>query len=79
MPQQCEGWMRTGGAFTLGRPTWSQCEEEARVRITAEQDGQVKTYPACQQCWEQAIATGIKIMSVVPIRAVSVLDKTTEN
>lgn len=66
---RCEGWRRIGGAFGMGLPVWSQCENEASVEITATQDGQTKTFPACQVCCEEAVEHGIEIVSVRPILA----------
>ena len=51
---RCEGWTRKGGAFTLGAPEWKQCENEAVVNLTFEQDGEIQTMPACLDCWKTA-------------------------
>lgn len=64
---RCEGWRRNGGAFTLGPVTWSQCENEAIVELTVEQEGKAETLPGCAVCWQEAIDSGIKIIKVVPI------------
>jgi len=63
---RCEGWTRKGGIFTLGLPTWSQCENEAVVMLEVEQK-KVEKQPSCMDCWKKGIKTGIKILSVEPL------------
>ena len=66
---QCEGYVRTGGAFSLGPVRWVQCENEAKVNIRLIQDGKEETLPGCNDCWQRAIEwKGIKIISVEPIK-----------
>ena len=66
---RCEGWTRKGGAFTLGLPTWHQCEEEGTVNIEFKQGNEeITTLPMCNKCWEKGIEKEeIKILSVEPI------------
>ena len=64
---RCEGWRRSGGAFTLGLPQWVQCENDATVMLTIEQEKVTETLPACKKCWQEAIDKKIKILGVVPI------------
>ena len=65
---RCEGWRRRGGAFTLGPVTWAQCDNDAVVMITAKQKGEdVKTFPACMECWNEALQFKIEILEVVPL------------
>lgn len=70
MPR-CEGWTRTGGVFSLGPPTWSQCPNDAVVLLEVEQNdgGKVSTtkQPACMNCWKEAQSWPIKILSATPI------------
>lgn len=67
-PIRCDGWRRHGGAFTIGRPVWSQCENDATVLLTIEQEGKVLTdSPACAECWAEGIERGIKQLSAKPI------------
>ena len=63
---RCEGWRRYGGAFTLGPPEWRQCENEAVVMLTVEQEA-VSKLPACGECWKEGIEKGITILKVEPI------------
>lgn len=63
---QCEGWRRYGGAFSLGGVRWEQCKNEAVVLLKVEQE-KVQTLPACLECWNEAKAKGIKILSTEPI------------
>lgn len=64
---QCEGWRRTGGAFTFGPVKWEQCKNNAIVMITVTQDGKTETLPACVECWNECINTKIKISEVKPL------------
>lgn len=71
---RCEGWVRHGGAFTLGLPQWVQCENEPTVLITfidTQDAGKStkRTLPACQGCWQRVIDAKLKIISVKPIKA----------
>lgn len=63
MPERCEGWRRTGGAFTLGPVRWDQCENDGYVLL--EVDG--KKMPACAECWKECRDKGVVIQSVSPI------------
>lgn len=67
MAQRCEGYKRTGGAFTFGTPVWRRCESEATVMVTAEQDGTVSSFPVCHSCWSEAVERGITIVEATPI------------
>ena len=65
---RCEGWRRTGGAFTLGPVVWNQCENEGEVMLTTKMKGEKKqTLPACKTCWQECIDKGIRILNVSPI------------
>lgn len=64
---QCEGWRRSGGAFTLGPVQWKRCENDAIVNLTVEQDGKIQTIPACMQCWGEGLERGIDVKSATPI------------
>ena len=64
---RCEGWTRTGGAFTLGPVKWSQCESEATVLLTVVQDGEQQCMPSCVACWQEGIKSGIEIVKAEPI------------
>jgi hypothetical protein len=65
---RCEGWTRTGGAFSFGPIVWSQCENDAVVNLTVVQDGVEEVQPACVDCWNKGIEKGIVIKSVVPLQ-----------
>jgi hypothetical protein len=62
--KRCEGYRRYGGAFTLGPVRWEQCDENAIVMIKIVQDGEKKTFPACQECWKEAATHGLCILKV---------------
>lgn len=64
---QCEGWQRTGGAFSFGPVKWEQCEEEATVMLTSVQQKVESTLPACQKYWTEAIERGIEIKTAMPL------------
>ena len=63
---RCEGWTRRGGIFTLGRPTWSQCENEATVMLEVAQE-KIEKQPACMDCWKKGVEKEIKILSAEPL------------
>ena len=69
MPQ-CEGWTRRGGMFTLGRPIWSQCKNDATVTLTVKQgDEDISSFPACQDCWQEGIEyKTIEVLSAEPLQ-----------
>jgi hypothetical protein len=52
---QCEGYRRTGGAFTIGPVKWEQCPEDAVVILTVEQEGKTQDFPACLKCWKETL------------------------
>jgi len=77
---RCEGWVRHGGAFTLGPVTWKQCENTATVQLTVRQrhgaqghnSGETgeneQSYPVCADCWNVAIAhKSISITEAKPL------------
>ena len=66
MSKQCKGFRRFGGAFTMGAPTWVQCEETGIVMLKIEGEDKM---PACEKCWIETIETGIKIEEVLPMRS----------
>ena len=73
--KRCEGVTRHGGIMTLGRPYYTQCENESTVMITFKQtpggfghDITEGTLPACNDCWKKADKEeGITIIKVEPI------------
>ena len=65
---RCEGWRRYGGAFTLGRAEWKQCENDATLLISTVEDGKESEVPSCERCWREAVGTqSIAILRVEPI------------
>jgi hypothetical protein len=69
--KRCEGWRRHGGAFTFGPVKWEQCESEGVVMIRFIEDGEERTLPACMECWQECIQTGVQIVEVTPMEAPS--------
>ena len=69
MSKQCEGWRRTGGAFSFGPVRWDQCENEAVVTITVIQEGkQEEPMPACMTCWQECESTSdITVLRAEPL------------
>lgn len=63
---QCQGWRRTGGAFSLGPVTWNQCEEIPAVMLIVK--GQTEPMAACGICWNECIETGVEILTATPIK-----------
>ena len=63
-PIRCEGWRRYGGAFSLGPMQWEQCPGAAVVMLTVKQEGYIKAWPACLECWAEAIDSGLKVRDV---------------
>lgn len=63
---RCKGWRRTGGAFNLGPVKWEQCTKDAVVILEVVQDGKTEEFPGCQECWQEAIDSGIQINSSRP-------------
>ena len=69
MNKKCEGYRRHGGAFTLGPVTWTQCKENGIVLLTFKGiEGEVQTLPACNQCWNEFLESGGKVIKVKPIK-----------
>jgi len=66
---RCEGYRRYGGAFTLGPVKWEQCKNDAIAIIECSQDGETKEFPACTECWNEAIEKGIPITKSRPTPA----------
>ena len=65
---RCAGWRRYGGAFTLGRAEWKQCENAATLLLRTVEDGKESDVPACERCWREAVGTqSIAILRVEPI------------
>ncbi len=66
---KCYGWRRTGGAFTLGLPTWKQCDRKPVVDLTVKQGKEERiTLPSCLVCWEECmINPDIKVIKAEPI------------
>ena len=71
---QCEGWIRRGGAFTLGPVSWEQCKSDGIVILKIRQKidkPKIQSLPACQECWtkvkDNKSDNGAKIISVEPL------------
>jgi len=67
---RCEGYIRYGGAFTLGPVKWIQCKNEAVVSIKFKggKSDPVKVLPACMDCWKECIESkDIEILEVKPL------------
>jgi hypothetical protein len=63
---QCEGYRRTGGAFTIGPVKWEQCPNDAVVKLTVlqdpnDEDSETAVFPACLKCWKEALENEIPI------------------
>jgi hypothetical protein len=67
--KRCEGYHRTGGAFTLGPVVWTQCKGRAIAMLTVIQDKKEFTLPSCPKCWRECIEKNIKIIKAEPIEA----------
>lgn len=65
---QCEGYRRYGGAFSMAKPRWEQCKNDAAVTLTVTQEDTAEM-PACMECWEEAKQHGIQIDKAEPISA----------
>ena len=73
---RCEGWTKHGGAFSLGRPEWRQCKNDAVIILSGTQskcNGTNKrerfSMPACMDCWIKAQTTNhMKIKNAIPIK-----------
>lgn len=62
---RCEGWRQIGGAMSFGPPKWVQCENDAVVMLDVVQDKKREKLPACQTCWQEALATrSINVVAV---------------
>lgn len=66
--QQCQGWRRTGGAFSLGPVSWKQCKETPTVLLMVRQNGKTEKMAACATCWQECIENQLEIMSAIPIK-----------
>ena len=65
---RCEGWRRSGGAFSLGPIEWSQCENDGTVMLKLDQGGEISELPACQHCWTECLETdGIEVLEARPL------------
>lgn len=63
---RCEGYRRYGGAFSMTKPRWEQCKNDAVVTLTVKQ-AEVEEMPACMECWNEAKEHNIEIISAEPI------------
>lgn len=63
---RCEGWRRTGGAFTLGPVKWEQCNNEAIVMLKVRQEKE-EDLPACLDCWNECKQNKIEILGAEPL------------
>jgi len=68
IPNRCQGWHRTGGAFTLGPTVWRQCTNRGVVMITFKENKEFKRMPACAECWQLCIDKHLHITKTTPIR-----------
>lgn len=52
---RCEGYIRHGGAFSLGPIRWEQCKRRAIVNLEFREKGKrhLKMLPACAGCWRR--------------------------
>ncbi len=64
---KCDGWKSTGAFPFGGIPTMTRCNADAVVMLGIVQDGARDQYPACPDCWQEAIRRGVKIVHVWPI------------
>lgn len=65
---RCEGWVRTGGVFTLGPVEWDQCKKDGVFSVTFQYPGEaVKTLPACRDCLGEVEKSGATILKSVII------------
>lgn len=68
---RCKGYVRTGGAFTLGPVKWEQCNHDAVVILTINYgDGPHEKYPACAGCWDnvrKGLDPNSKLVDAEPI------------
>ena len=64
---RCEGYRRYRGAFAFGPVKWVQCEESALVVLKVKQDDEVKSFPACMECWGESQNSGI-VLSAIPLK-----------
>lgn len=64
---RCQGWRRYGGVFTFGPVKWEQCTKRAVIMLTVRQEGKTETLPACKECWNETLLTGIKVLASKPI------------
>ena len=68
MTKQCEGWRRSGGAFSFGPVKWEQCKKDAVVELVVIQDKKETTIPSCMICWDKAMGNDkIKIKHAEPL------------
>ncbi len=68
--KRCEGWIRTGGIFTLGPVEWDQCKNDGKFMVTFKyQDEPEKTLPACESCLSQIEGSGAVIIRSTIITA----------
>ena len=65
MLTQCEGYRRTGGAFSFGPVKWAQCKEHAVFMLEFIQEKKEERMPACMTCLNEALHTNsIKITKI---------------
>lgn len=63
---RCEGWRRTGGAFTFGPVKWEQCAKEAIVMLKVRQEKEEELH-SCLDCWNECKENNIEILGVEPL------------
>jgi ferredoxin len=64
---KCSGQRRNGGAFTMGKPVWKDCESAPIVMLTVKQRGDKTELAGCNHCWEECKTSGIEILNVRPL------------
>lgn len=68
-PARCEGWRRTGIFQMGGTGRWEQCNNAGIVMLKFKDadSRKIKTLPACEGCWAEALARGIRIIEARPL------------
>lgn len=62
---QCDGWVRTGGAFTVGgTPEWEQCKNEATMVVTVQQET-IEDMACCDECLQRIGDYNIPVLDQV--------------
>ncbi len=67
MKKRCEG-MTKPGVFMFASQVWTQCKKDGTVMIRFDDNGEEKELPACDECWQKCIDSGLKILEVKPLQ-----------